>query len=59
MRARIGQDRAHVHALHEGEVVSDPRIGPSAKDGWDWVAGVHARQLQGLAQRGSGDGTPG
>jgi hypothetical protein len=32
-------------------VPCDLRIGPSAKDGWDWVAGVHARQLQNLAQR--------
>ncbi len=32
---------------------------PSAKDGWDWVAGVHARQLQRLARRSERDGTPG
>ena len=49
VRARIDQDRAYVHAVRGGHVVSDPRIGPSAKDGWDWVAGVHERQLQGLA----------
>jgi glyoxylase-like metal-dependent hydrolase (beta-lactamase superfamily II) len=58
VRARIGQDRAYVHALREGDVVSDPRIGPSAKDGWDWVAGVHERQLQRLAQASERDGTP-
>ena len=58
VRARIAQDRAYVHALHEGEVVSDPRIGPSAKDGWDWVAGVHERQLQRVAQASERDGTP-
>ncbi len=51
LRARIGQDRAYVQALRDGDAVSDPRIGPSAKDGWDWVAGVHERQLQSLAQR--------
>ena len=51
-RARIDQDRAYVHALGDAPVPSDPRVGPSAKDGWDWVAGVHARQLQSLAQRG-------
>jgi glyoxylase-like metal-dependent hydrolase (beta-lactamase superfamily II) len=50
-RARIDQDRAYVHAVRDADVVSDPRIGPAAKDGWDWVASVHARQLQGLAQR--------
>jgi glyoxylase-like metal-dependent hydrolase (beta-lactamase superfamily II) len=59
VRARIDQDRAYVHALRDGHVPSDPRAGPSAKDGWDWVAGVHARQLQGLARRSGRDGTPG
>ena len=51
VRARIDQDRAYVHAVRDAGVPGDPRIGPSAKDGWDWVAGVHARQLQRLAQR--------
>jgi glyoxylase-like metal-dependent hydrolase (beta-lactamase superfamily II) len=59
VRARIDQDRAYVHALRDARVLSDPRVGPSAKDGWDWVAGVHARQLQRLAQRSERDGTPG
>jgi glyoxylase-like metal-dependent hydrolase (beta-lactamase superfamily II) len=49
VRARIDQDRAYVHALRDAHVLSDPRVGPSAKDGWDWVAGVHAWQLQRLA----------
>jgi glyoxylase-like metal-dependent hydrolase (beta-lactamase superfamily II) len=57
--ARIDQDRAYVHALRDADVLSDPRIGPSAKDGWDWVAGVHERQLHRLAQRSERDGTPG
>jgi glyoxylase-like metal-dependent hydrolase (beta-lactamase superfamily II) len=51
VHARIGQDRAYVHALRDAQVPDDPRVGPSAKDGWDWVAGVHAGQLQGLAHR--------
>ena len=59
LRARIDQDRAYVHALRDAGVVGDPRVGPSAKDGWEWVAGVHARQLQLLARRGERDGTPG
>src|SRR6266508_2867566 len=59
VRARIVQDRAYVHALRDARVPSDPRVGPSAKDGWDWVAGVHARQLQRLARRSERDGTPG
>jgi glyoxylase-like metal-dependent hydrolase (beta-lactamase superfamily II) len=58
-RARIDQDRTYVHALRDAHVLSDPRVGPSAKDGWDWVAGVHARQLQHLARRRGRDGTPG
>jgi glyoxylase-like metal-dependent hydrolase (beta-lactamase superfamily II) len=59
VRARAGQDRAYVRALRDGHALSDPRVGPSAQDGWDWVAGVHARQLQALARRSERDGTPG
>ena len=59
VHARIDQDRAYVHALRDAHVLSDPRVGPSAKDGWDWVAGVHARQLQRLAGRSERDRTPG
>jgi glyoxylase-like metal-dependent hydrolase (beta-lactamase superfamily II) len=55
VRARIGQDRAYVHALRDAQVPSDPRVGPSAT--YDWVLGVHARQLQQLAQRSERDGT--
>jgi glyoxylase-like metal-dependent hydrolase (beta-lactamase superfamily II) len=57
--ARIDRDRAYVHALRDAHVPGDPRVGPSATDGWDWVAGVHARQLQRLARRSERDGTPG
>jgi glyoxylase-like metal-dependent hydrolase (beta-lactamase superfamily II) len=58
VHARIDQDRAYVHALRDAHVPSDPRIGRSAKDGWDLVAGAHQRQLQHLAQRSERDGTP-
>jgi glyoxylase-like metal-dependent hydrolase (beta-lactamase superfamily II) len=51
VQARIDQDRAYVHALQDAQVPSDPRVGPSAKEGWGWVVGVHERQLQQLAQR--------
>jgi glyoxylase-like metal-dependent hydrolase (beta-lactamase superfamily II) len=47
-RARIEQDRAYVLALRDDQVVSDPRVGSSAT--YDWVAGVHERQLQNLAR---------
>jgi glyoxylase-like metal-dependent hydrolase (beta-lactamase superfamily II) len=59
VHARIDQDRAYMQALRDAHVPSDPRVGPSAKDGWDWVAGVHAGQLQRLARRSERDGAPG
>ena len=57
--ARIAQDRAYVHALRDAQVPSDPRVGPSATYGKDWLPGVHERQLQRLARRSERDGTPG
>jgi glyoxylase-like metal-dependent hydrolase (beta-lactamase superfamily II) len=59
VHARIDQDRAYVHALRDAHVPGDPRVGPSAKPGWDWVAGVHERQLQRLPRRSERDQTPG
>jgi hypothetical protein len=49
VHARIDQDRAYVHALRDAHVVSDPRVGGSAKPGGEWVSDVHAGQLQRLA----------
>ena len=49
VRARIELDRAYVQGLRDDDVPADPRIGPSAT--YDWVPGVHERQLQQLAQR--------
>ena len=37
VRARIDQDRAYVHALRDADVSSDPRVGPSATYGKDWL----------------------
>jgi glyoxylase-like metal-dependent hydrolase (beta-lactamase superfamily II) len=48
VHARIGQDRAYLSALRDGRDPGDPRIGPAAKPGWEWVTGVHEGQLQGL-----------
>jgi len=59
VHTRIDQDRAYVHALRDAQVPSDPRVGPSATFGSDWLPGVHARQLQHLARRRERDGTPG
>ena len=59
VRARIGQDRAYVHGLRDAGAPGDPRVGPSATFGKDWLPGVHERQRQHLAGRGEHDGTPG
>jgi glyoxylase-like metal-dependent hydrolase (beta-lactamase superfamily II) len=59
LRARIDQDRTYVQALRDARVPDDPRIGPSAKPGWEWVSDVHAGQLQQLAKTREHDGTPG
>ena len=59
VHARIDQDRAYLHALRDADVLSDPRVGPSATFGKDWLPGVHERQLQHLARRRERDGTPG
>jgi glyoxylase-like metal-dependent hydrolase (beta-lactamase superfamily II) len=49
LRARIALDRAYVEALRDGRAIDDPRIGPSAKPGWEWVAELHEGQRQRLA----------
>jgi glyoxylase-like metal-dependent hydrolase (beta-lactamase superfamily II) len=59
VRARIEQDRAYVHALRDAGVPMDPRVGPAATFGQDWLPGVHERQLQHLARRTGRSGTPG
>ena len=59
VRARIEQDRAYVQALRDGDDPDDPRIGPSAKPGWEWVSDVHTGQAQRLAERNERDATPG
>ena len=59
VRARIGQDRAYLHAVRDAHDPSDPRVGPSATYGQDWLPGVHARQLQHLARSSEHDGAPG
>jgi glyoxylase-like metal-dependent hydrolase (beta-lactamase superfamily II) len=46
---RIERDRAYVLALRDGREPADPRIGPSAKPGWEWVGDLHRGQAQRLA----------
>jgi glyoxylase-like metal-dependent hydrolase (beta-lactamase superfamily II) len=58
LRARIELDRAYVQALRDGDDPDDPRIGPSAKPGWEWVSDVHTGQAHGLAERNERDPRP-
>jgi glyoxylase-like metal-dependent hydrolase (beta-lactamase superfamily II) len=51
VQARIDVDRAYVKALRDGHVPNDPRVGSSAKPGWEWVSDVHEGQLERLAHR--------
>jgi len=57
VRARIDQDHAYVQALRDAGTPDDPRVGPSAT--FDWMSGVHERQLQQLARRRERDGALG
>jgi glyoxylase-like metal-dependent hydrolase (beta-lactamase superfamily II) len=54
VRARIAQDRAYVQALREGIAPDDPRIGPSATFGRDWLPAVHEWQVHRLAAHAEG-----
>ena len=49
VNARIDLDRAYVHAVRDGQVLSDPRLDPSAPNG-EWLPDVHAWQVQRLAE---------
>ena len=57
LRARIAQDRAYLDALREGRLPDDPRIGPSAEPGWEWVSDIHEGQAQSVAGRREAAGT--
>jgi len=50
MQARIDRDRVYVLALRDGRASGDPRIGPSAQPGWEWVRDVHEWQEQSFAR---------
>ena len=46
-----------MHALRDNAVPDDPRLGPSAEPGWEWVSDIHEGQQQRLARGREGDGT--
>ncbi len=48
VQARIDLDRVYVQALNDGHSFPDPRVGGSAKPGWEWVSDVHAGQAERL-----------
>jgi glyoxylase-like metal-dependent hydrolase (beta-lactamase superfamily II) len=56
---RIGLDRAYVLALRDGQVPEDPRIGPSATFGRDWLPALSDWQRAHFAQAKEGSGAPG
>ena len=56
VRARIERDRAYLEALRDGRAPDDPRIGASAREGWEWVTDLHEGQVQQLTQRRASDG---
>ncbi|WP_253891295.1 MBL fold metallo-hydrolase [Actinokineospora diospyrosa] len=48
---RVERDRAYVVGVRDGVrdgAVEDSRVGPGAKAGWEWVGGVHERQVAAL-----------
>lgn len=51
LQKRIELDWSYVEALRDGREPDDPRIGSSAKSGWEWVSDVHAGQREHLARR--------
>lgn len=50
VRVRIKQDRAYVQALRDGGGADDPRVASPKKD-WEWVADIHAGQVQRFAKK--------
>jgi len=48
LRQRIVADRAYVEALRDRRHPDDPRIGPDAKPGWEWVVYIHENQVERL-----------
>jgi glyoxylase-like metal-dependent hydrolase (beta-lactamase superfamily II) len=58
VHARIDQDRAYLQALRDRRTPDDPRIGPSAEPGWEWVSDIHTGHARSLARQRDHDRTP-
>jgi glyoxylase-like metal-dependent hydrolase (beta-lactamase superfamily II) len=56
LRARIELDRAYVLALRDGLESDDPRIGPAAAYGSEWLPGVYEWQRQQFARNRAREG---
>jgi glyoxylase-like metal-dependent hydrolase (beta-lactamase superfamily II) len=56
VRRRIDDDRTYVAVLGEGRDPHDPRVGPSATYGRDWLPGEHQRQLRFVSSGPERDG---
>ena len=54
-RDRIALDRAYVEALREGRDPGDPRVGPAATYGRDWLPDIHRWQAGQLAGQTTGE----
>lgn len=52
LHARLELDRAYVEALRDGRDPDDPRIGPSAEPGWEWVSDLHDGQVRAVGSTG-------
>ncbi|MGH8979871.1 MAG: MBL fold metallo-hydrolase [Acidimicrobiales bacterium] len=50
IQSRFSADRAYIHALQAGQDPADPRVGPSAAYGTDWLPEAHADNLR-IAQQ--------
>lgn len=58
LRERLALDQAYVEALRDGRAVDDPRTGPTAEPGWEWVSDVHEGQVRAVAARARNAGGP-
>lgn len=50
---RIARDRAYLQALLDHDDPDDPRLGPSAPAGWEWVGDLHVAQRDRLVGLGT------